>query len=481
MSQALSASFWESKLARRLDWVAVIVALTVVFRLVLEEDLSWVTWVIGVVTVVLLTLIRWPYGALFVLIGLSAMPYFYVEVFGWKARPEHFAVAVVFTAVCVWLLRHKQKIRLEKIDYWVLAYVAINYASSAFASPQPSATLRWALMNNLAVLPYFLIRLLVRDMETLGKGFRILLAVGIAESSYGILCYASHYVFGTSTGIGIGQYLAGISAPYGSLFEPNLFGAYTGFYAVLFLALYLFGEQHHLGSLICFIVASLATALSLSRAALIALVIASGWVFWTVRRNKVVRHNKQAFLLSLFALLLVLGSTLVSGVVQRRFSSLYNQGLDEETAATRYIVIAEALKDVPSHLLLGNGTASLQLSYEWTNYSPEWAGERVSVANVLVRIVHDTGLLGLTAFLAFLVSLWSKSRRSLREQDSQGLPMLVGLSAGTLLYAISFQSTDGTILAFCWVQVGFLASAAILMNRSTNSSGTTGHLSPGPV
>jgi hypothetical protein len=42
--------------------------------------------------------------------------------------------------------------------------------------------------------------------------------------------------------------------------------------------------------------------------------------------------------------------------------------------------------------------------------------------------------------------------------------MLLGLSAGCLLYAIFFQLTDGTILAF-WVQLGFLGTAAILIDN----------------
>ena len=48
--------------------------------------------------------------------------------------------------------------------------------------------------------------------------------------------------------------------------------------------------------------------------------------------------------------------------------------------------------------------------------------------------------------------------------------MLVALSAGALLYAISFQATDGTLSAFPWVHLGFLASAAILINESNENA-----------
>ena len=472
MWQTASTSWWESERARRLDLVLAVAAILIVTRAALEEDLSWIAWGLAGLAIVIVTLLRWPFGALFVVIGMSAMPRFFVEMFGWKARPEHFAVLIVSAAVCIWLMWDKRKVIVERMDYWILAYVVINYVSSAFASVAPSATLRWALMNNLAVLPYFLIRLLVRDMETLRKAFRIMLVVGIAEAAYGILCYASYHAFGTTTGMGVGQYLVNVAAPYGSLYEPNLFGSYAGFCAVVFLALYAVGGQHRLGALICFIVASLANILSLSRAALVSLVIASIWVFWKARGNKAGSYRRLAVFFPIAALILIISVTVIGGVLQERFSSLFEQGLEEETTLTRYVVIVEALKDIPGHLLLGNGTSSLQLSFEWATYIPEWEAERAWVANVIVRIVHDTGLLGLTAFLAFLISLWLKVRRGLLVRDSDDVPMLVGLSAGALLYGISFQSTDGTILAFCWVHIGFLASAAILISDPKYADGT---------
>src|SRR5260370_7575445 len=162
MSETALAPRWRAKLGR-LEWLAAGVAIVLLCRVALDEDLAWLGWAMVGLFAVLLTVTRWPYGALLVLVGMSAMPRFFVELFGWKARPEHFAVVIVSLAVCIWLLRSNRKIPLKLPDYWVLAYVAMNYLSSAFGSSSPSETLRWALLNNLAVLPYFLIRLFVRD------------------------------------------------------------------------------------------------------------------------------------------------------------------------------------------------------------------------------------------------------------------------------------------------------------------------------
>jgi O-antigen ligase len=468
MSQTVLASWWESNWTRRLEYFGVVVAISLLCRVAQEEDLAWVGWVIVAGALAVLTINRWPYGALLVLVGTSAMPVFFVEIVGWKARPEHFAVAIVSLAACVWLLRCNRKTRLEKLDYWVLAYVAVNYIGSVFGSSSPSDTVRWALLNNLAVFPYFLIRLLVRDLKTLRRAFRILLAVGVAESAYGILCYASHHAFGNTMGMAIGQYLAEVAAPYGSLYEPNLFGAYTGCCAVLALAVYLIGNRR-LGYLICFFIASLATVLSFSRAALVALVVASCSVLWQARRAQGRDRSRAALVVLAAGLILIIAVSAVGGVLRDRFSGLFTQGLGEETTITRLIEAQEALQDIPMHPLIGNGTASFQLSFDWGKYVPAWGGKPTWVGNVTIRILHDSGLLGIVAILGFLVSLWRKIRVVLRERTSQ-VPVLIALSAGALLYGISFQATDGSMLAFPWVHLGFLASAAILL--SSTPSGT---------
>ena len=451
--------------------MAVVAAILIVCRVALEEDVSWAGWLVAGVMLVTVAGVRWPYGSLVLLITASVMPRFFVEVSGWKARPEHFAVAIISVVLGVRLLRHNEKIRLQLLDWWVLAYVVLNYVSSAFGSFAPSSTLRWALLNNLAVLPYFLIRWMVRSLGTLEKAFRILLVVGIAECAYGIFSYVSHHAFGTTTGMEVGQYLVDIAAPYGSQYEPNLFGAYAACCAVMWLALYL-GEQKQRQILpICFLVASLATVLSFSRAALLALLAGIGWVIWRVRRLKNAPRVRLAPFAVGFALVLVIAATAAGAVLRERFGNLIEQGLTEETTVTRLIVNWEALLEVPNHPILGNGTASFNLTFDWAAYVPQWAGDNFWIGNAPLRILHDTGLLGLTAFLGFVVSICWKIGRGLRCQNNYSI-VLLSLTAGAVVYAVLFQSSDGTNLAFCWVHLGFLASAAILVNDSKLSSQT---------
>jgi oligosaccharide repeat unit polymerase len=468
MAEKVSIVRWEPELTRRFGLIAGIPCLVLICRLALDEDLTWIAWGLVGAASLLVSMVRWPYGALFLVIAASATPRFFVELFGWKARPEHVAAAIVSIAVGVWLLAWKRQLRFEKLDFFVLAYVGINYISSAFTSSEPASTLRWALLNNLAVLPYFLIRSLVQDLETLRKVFRVFLAVTVAESAYGILCYGLHQAFGTTAGMEVGLYFVDIAAPYGSLFEPNLFGAYSACCAVIFLALYFGNARNRFVCMIGFILGLLATILSFSRAALISLVIAAVWAFWKSREQKNAHSVRLIILIPAAALVLILAATAFRGVLQERLANLFSQGLAEETTITRYILIAESLQTFPDHPMLGSGTASFQLSFDWAKYVPQWAGNPTWVGNVTVRILHDAGLLGLAAFLGFLACLWWKIRGALR--GNRELPMLIGISAGALVYGVAFQSTDGTTLAFSWVHFGLLASAATVLERLSHES-----------
>jgi O-antigen ligase len=457
------ASWRQSSFAQRLDLVALIAALAIVCRLVLLEDVSWLGWVPLAAAALVLTATHWPYGAVWVLVGTSVMARFYIEIFGWKARPEHFAAALVASGMVIWLAFSRKRPLWNQVDYWIVAYVGINFISSA-GSSAPASTLRWALQSSLAVLPYFLIRILVRDSKTLGKAFKILLAVGVLESAYGILSYVSHQAFGSSFGMEIGQYFVDVAAPYGSMYEPNMFGFYAACSAVMCLALYLFKNDNRTAYLVGFLIASLATVLSFSRAALLAFAIAVCWVFWKSRSAARGKSRSMTTIVVAIAIILAFSASALS-VLRERFSDLYDSGLAEGTTITRLIAMEEALREVPSHPFLGSGTASFNLSFDWASFVPQWAGETTWIGNTPIRVLHDNGLIGLATLVGFGVTVWWKIRKRLLNGGG-AVPLLLALEAGTLVYCISFQSTDGSVLAFTWVQLGFLASAAILAESS---------------
>jgi hypothetical protein len=432
------------------------------------EDVGWIAGATAALIVILLTAVKWPYGAFVVLFAMSAGSLFQFEISGWNAHPEHIAIGLISIAFIVSIFLRKASIRLDTPGYWILGYVAVTVFSSAFASPDPASTLRWALQSFLAILPYFFIRALVRDGSVLKNTFYILLAVGFAESCYGIAAYLSYQVFGTTFGMALSQY-GDVAVPYGTILEPNLFGAYTAASAVGFLALFNAWERRRGLALTGFLVTTVAVFLSFSRAALFALVVVAGWMFLRAKPSgNRGRTKKLTFVVAGVALLAVtLGATSAGGILQQRFAELISSGLADDTALLRYATILEALKDIPGHLVVGNGANSLQLT---SNLGHFITGEdRATWVGILpIRVLHDAGIIGLVMLAGFFVSLWLSVRSGLRNKVRHSA-ILPGLWAGTLVYCITFQATDGTALAFSWIHFGLLASAATLSTESVTT------------
>lgn len=464
MSQSIPFQWRNSKTARIIDYVGAAAAFCIVCRLVTEENVAWLAWIVVGVCVLSISFVKWPYGALAVLIGTSVMPRFYVEISTWKLRPEDVGVAVVGVAIAGWFLFHKKKFDLATLDYWIVVYVLLNYISSAFASPEPASTLRWALQDNLAVLPYFLIRLLVRDLRTLRNALRIFLVVGVLESIYGTLCFVSNRLFDTTVGVEVGQYLYSVAGPYGSMYEANLFGAFAGCCAVLFLALYLTEKQNRVIRLTGFFITSIALFVSLSRGALLAYIIA---VLWLLARNHWSGSGLRlpiTPIASVIVIILALSFTPVGDIVLERFRSLITDGLTEQSTMVRLVIYSEAALQVLQHPILGTGTASFNLTFQFAEQIAGGATENIWVGNAPLRILHDTGLLGFTAILGFCISVWIRIRRGLQSKNAD-VGILMGSFAGALLYGVSFQLTEGTHLAFFWVFVGLLVSSAFFAFR----------------
>src|ERR1700683_3015169 len=114
--------WWHSRTSRTVDAIATIAAVVLVLRVGWQEDLSWVAACAVASVALSVTLIGWPYGLLALLIAASAMPVYYVEVFGWNARPEHFAAFFGAIAVGVWLCSGRGRLQLNRLDYWILFF-----------------------------------------------------------------------------------------------------------------------------------------------------------------------------------------------------------------------------------------------------------------------------------------------------------------------------------------------------------------------
>jgi O-antigen ligase len=420
---------------------------------------------LGILVMAAITSISWPFGALLVLTVASAMPRLASTVVGLHLRPEHVAIAFVVLAVVCQAFRNRRlpSLRLQDFDYFLMAYVAMNFFSSAVTSPQPQLTLRWAFLNALVVSPYFLVSLMVTDESRLRRAFHFLLWVGAAESGFGVFCFLSNRLFQTTVGVEAAQY-GTIPGIYGTQYEANLFGSYAACCAIMFLTCFMFAARsRRAGYGIGLAITILGTVISLARSVLLAFPIVALFVIWAARRRGHLRLRRLVPLAFGFVLVLAALSPFFLGFVRERFSTIDPAELGSDaTTLTRIVQMAVAAEDVQAHPVLGTGTASFQLFFDWDDYIPGMKGENEAggwVGNTPLRILHDTGLVGLGIFLIFLGALARAAQKAVRDANEQTGTVLLALSAGVLLYAITFQATEATILAFPWLHLGLLAAA----------------------
>jgi O-Antigen ligase len=438
--------------------------LSVATALLLWPDASGVTALLVAAAVAVPIAVFWlsysAVGAMVALVIASAVPRLYVEIGGLKARPEHVICGVL--CLCILFLNKKRRrpVRWMWPDYMLMAYAALNLFSSLFMSIDPRQTIKWALQQVLVVLAYFFLRVLVEDRKGLHKAVMALLTVGSITVAYGIICFYSNLIFGTEFGVTVDQY-GDIPATYGLQFEANILGSYSGALAVMMLVIYLYDRRTRF--LAGFVLGLAAMGISLSRGALGAtlvglLVVA---VFSVKKRLLTGDLLLRIIRVTLLALLLVLPAVIPQ--YTERFSTVdISDPVSDPNTMTRMVQVGSAFEEVLKHPVLGGGTSSFQLAFDWQSFGAEWE-DQGWIANTEMRVLHDTGLIGLIVFSAFLVSLYRRSRRVLQFESN---PELVALLASAVVYCVAFQATEGTILAFPWVHLGLIGCSVSIFFAS---------------
>jgi hypothetical protein len=399
-------------------------------------------------------------GAMVALVIASAIPRLYVEIGGLKARPEHVICGVM--CLCILFLKKKRRQPVQWIwpDYMLMAYAALNIFSSVFMSIDPRQTIKWAVQQVLVILAYFFLRVLVEDRKGFHRAVMALLVVGSMTAAYGMICFYSNLLFGSEFGVTVGQY-GDIPATNGLQYEANIFGSYSGALAVMMLVIYLYDRRTRF--LAGFALGLATMGISLSRGALGATLVGLLAVaVFSVKKELLTR--KLIFGIAkatLCALLLVL--PVVLSQYTERFSTV---DLSDPTAdpntLTRVVQVGSAFDEVLKHPVWGGGTSSFQLAFDWQSLGTEWE-DQGWIGNTEMRVLHDTGLVGLVVFSAFLVSLYRRSRRVLKFESN---PELVALLASAVVYCVAFQATEGTILAFPWVHLGLIGCAVSIFFAS---------------
>lgn len=440
--------------------------------LIYTEDLSWAVPVllvaIGCIACSLLTFAAWPAGAISLLVAGSSVPRIVWSTAGLHIHPEHVVILAALVAVLIKRsYRGTGRLDLQVFDYFLMAYVGLNFFSSAFRSPEPGSTLRWAALQTVVILPYFLIRLLVKTRDMLWNTWLILLIAGGAGSFYGCVSFLSNLLFGTSFGIETGQY-GQIPGTYGAQYEANIFGSYTACVAVMFLAgLLMSRDGQRQWWITGFLVGTFALVISMSRAVLLSFPVAVLVVFWMTAKAQHLETRHLVRIVLTASAVLLLAVPFIVPMVRERFENLTDVSAltEDETTVERLIQMKVAVDNIHDHPIFGTGTASFQLFFRWQDYVPEMGDIAGWLGNTPLRILNDTGVAGLAVFVAFLGSLAWRFRKIAHCSDHRTRIVLVALASGVALYSMTFQSTEATMLAFTWIHLGLLANGVVMVQK----------------
>jgi hypothetical protein len=425
--------------------------------------------VMAVVTAfIVFILSRNPVLAVIALVAGGAMARLYVEVFGMKARPEHFAAVLFCMAMPFWPRQQWPRPRWMLPDLLLVLYVTSNLASSLIMSVAPGKTLRWASQQALVILPYFLLRIFCTDRERFRKAFMILLAVGAAQAAIGVFCFFSNLIFGTEFGMEIGQY-GSIPGTYGLDYEANILGAISAAAFLMMLVTYLMERRRILLWGIAITYAALLIALA--RTAIIAALFTIGLLLVVSLRTKVLDWSGARALATTLIVTSMVLLPIVVPLYMQRFSTLDVSDISADNeAAGRVIAMVSATDGIMAHPVLGNGTASFQLLVSGEDLGFGDADDRGTwIGNTEMRVLHDTGIVGFTLLLCFLGSLFLRAKRILKRKLR---PELLALLFGCAVYAVTFQATEGTLLEFFWVHMGMVGCAvSVYLNPLPEEAG----------
>ena len=409
-------------------------------------------------------LMGWPFSGVVILILAALITRYRIDIGPVTVRPEHVAAVAVAGVGFLQAGLERRPLRATPAIWLAAGWWGVNLFSAVWLHPDRAMGVQNALRIALLPLTFFLMYNLIPNATAWRRAVTFFLVAGVAEAAFGILARAL-YPFGVNLGVQVAWNFTE-PVPYGTFEEGNLFGSHTASWAMLLLMIILAGEQARdsrgrralrlagLGILL------IALLLSMSRAAWIMFVVGAAIVVIYERRSPWSQVNR--FLLAAIALPLLifillsitpyLPSTLP---FVNRLQSFLNLEYDP-TFSARLNDWSLALQDWREHPLVGWGPGSFYAIHGLLRARPAW------ISNLTVRLLQETGVIGLTLFAGFFATLLLPGVKVARQQsDLMARGRLLGLIISyAMLLGLAYQSTDGIWLTASWVHAGLIAAGA---------------------
>jgi O-antigen ligase len=376
-------------------------------------------------------------------------------------RPEQVAALLALLGFAMSRLRSGRSmiIRPNRAEALLIAWFALALVSSILEPPSRVDSLKILALLLMSSLALFLPRRISDSRSELEQVVAWTLLAFAFEGAYAYLAYMLH-VLGPTISISLNPATAHLDA-YGTLWEPNVLGAFMGAGAVAWIYL---GSRYFkhawIGTTICLG----ACAASFARAAWLAVIVVVFLSLVTAARRHVeLRVQAMGATGAFVSVLGILAVDAVGAYSQDGISRSVGNAAD---ILGRLAQFGPALSDLRHSPIIGRGLDSYGQLHVL-------AGSQAHLGNLPLAIAHDTGALGLLAFGGFVVLVVLAVWRHRTDQ------IVLGLGAASLVIAITNQATETLELMVTWLLIGLLLAAVDAADKRRPSEPATSRTAPG--
>ncbi|MBD3232569.1 MAG: hypothetical protein GF315_02485 [candidate division Zixibacteria bacterium] len=389
----------------------------------------------------------------------------------------------------LFLLIITNRLRLVKtpLDIPLLAYVAINFLAVT-QSPVVQRGVKISILILSLMFLYYMVVNIVRTRKVFDTVFKLLLYAGIIEVLFGlyqVLAGISVHYLGINMPIGhLGlahtDYInSPWGRPYGTLPEPDWYGAVCLFYAILFSILYFSRlESHRKLYFWGMIISSVGLLFSFVRASWVGF-IAGLFVASLISHKVSLSRLRPRYFLAAITVLIVITMLLFAispgfrGIIDSRISTISGQSV-------RLLTTIHAINLFLQKPILGNGPGCYTHLGIWGN-SDELHDLRLEAGvlrdeekydpNIITTILSDTGIIGTIAFLVLLWVFVKYNFYAFKKIRNEYQIISFALFGAIVGLFVSYVFSTGFWMPFTWVFVALNICAIKIgykVDESTN-------------
>ena len=389
---------------------------------------------------------------LFIILMLGT-EFFYIDIGGGVARPYQF-VAVL---VVVLLAKHLHRLISSRVFQALLLLVAVSiFAALMSSAPSQALASLTSFLANIAVAIATALILLSGKLDEV-KVKRLVIGMTIVSVGLGLMQIVAFKLGGINLALSPEQ-MKQVAVGFGPGFwtEANTFGKYMVVPFFLLLPDYFGRWRQYIG--VVYLILLTGILMNFTRSAIYGMVIASVYVvIWFAYQRKLAiltRRGTWLVVTTTVALTLILGNVLgVSNYAKFKVENFFDQ--EELVGGTSSAYRLQAMQTVlesslssPKMLTIGNG---------WGQTYTRIQGVDVQAGGGdLINLLGYSGLLGVIAYLAFMLAAFLALRRSaLLEVNTVRARFATGAMFALVSVFVTAQISGYLISPAYWMLIGF--------------------------